>query len=85
MTRITIKKILFLFTKQVAVPKSFTLQMLSPSGTELPPGGNITQEMRITSNAKVCALLYRLFCSMISNENLFLGCSSYETAIVLCK
>ncbi|XP_075157112.1 adaptor protein complex 1, gamma subunit isoform X2 [Haematobia irritans] len=38
---------------QAAVPKSFTLQMLSPSGSVLPPGGVITQEMRVvsTSNA----------------------------------
>lgn len=41
---------------QAAVPKSFTLQMLSPSGSVLPPGGTITQEMRLTSSAKVCAL-----------------------------
>ncbi|XP_059222151.1 AP-1 complex subunit gamma-1 isoform X2 [Stomoxys calcitrans] len=38
---------------QAAVPKSFTLQMLSPSGSVLAPGGVITQEMRVvsTSNA----------------------------------
>ncbi|XP_004529572.1 AP-1 complex subunit gamma-1 isoform X2 [Ceratitis capitata] len=38
---------------QAAVPKVFTLQMLSPSGSVLPPGGIITQEMRVvsTSNA----------------------------------
>lgn len=41
----------FLF--QAAVPKSFTLQMLSPSGSVLPPGGTITQEMRLTCSAKV--------------------------------
>ena len=41
----------FLF--QAAVPKSFTLQMLSPSGSLLPPGGTITQEMRLTNSAKV--------------------------------
>lgn len=39
---------------QAAVPKSFTLQMLSPSGSVLPPGGTITQEMRLTNSAKVC-------------------------------
>ncbi|XP_063707447.1 AP-1 complex subunit gamma-1 isoform X3 [Culicoides brevitarsis] len=50
---------------QVAVPKSFTLQMLSPSGTELPPGGNITQEMKITSNAKA-VLRMRLRLSYVS-------------------
>lgn len=38
---------------QAAVPKSFTLQMLSPSGSELPPGGTISQEMRLTNSAKV--------------------------------
>ncbi|XP_039453568.1 AP-1 complex subunit gamma-1 isoform X2 [Culex pipiens pallens] len=37
---------------QAAVPRSFSLQMLSPSGSALPPGGTITQEMRITSTAK---------------------------------
>lgn len=38
---------------QAAVPKSFTLQMLSPSGSVLPPGGTITQEMRLTNSTKV--------------------------------
>lgn len=38
---------------QAAVPKSFQLQMLSPSGSTLPPGGVITQEMRVTNSAKV--------------------------------
>ncbi|XP_058453216.1 AP-1 complex subunit gamma-1 isoform X2 [Malaya genurostris] len=37
---------------QAAVPRSFSLQMLSPSGSTLPPGGTITQEMRISSTAK---------------------------------
>lgn len=37
---------------QAAVPRSFSLQMLSPSGSALPPGGTITQEMRISSTAK---------------------------------
>lgn len=37
---------------QAAVPRSFSLQMLSPSGSSLPPGGTITQEMRISSTAK---------------------------------
>ncbi|EDW07078.1 AP-1 complex subunit gamma-1 isoform X1 [Drosophila mojavensis] len=38
---------------QAAVQKSFKLQMLTPSGSVLPPGGVITQEMRVvaTSNA----------------------------------
>lgn len=45
----TIEQFLF----QAAVPKSFTLQMLSPSGSLLPPGGTITQEMRLTNSAKV--------------------------------
>lgn len=40
----------FLF--QAAVPRSFTLQMLSPSSSSLPPGGIITQEMRVTNSAK---------------------------------
>lgn len=38
---------------QAAVPKSFTLQMLSPSGSVLTPGGTITQEMRLSSSMKV--------------------------------
>lgn len=42
----------FLF--QAAVPKSFAVQMLSASGTALAAGGGvITQEMRLTSSAKV--------------------------------
>lgn len=45
----TIEQFLF----QAAVPKSFTLQMLSPSGSVLPSGGTITQEMRLTNSAKV--------------------------------
>lgn len=45
----------FLF--QAAVPKSFTLQMLSPSGSMLPPGGTITQEMRLTCSAQVSYFL----------------------------
>lgn len=45
----TIEQFLF----QAAVPKSFTLQMLSPSGSILTPGGTITQEMRLTNSAKV--------------------------------
>ncbi|XP_034097834.1 AP-1 complex subunit gamma-1 isoform X1 [Drosophila albomicans] len=38
---------------KAAVQKSFELQMLPPSGSVLPPGGVITQEMRVvaTSNA----------------------------------
>ncbi|XP_022208944.2 AP-1 complex subunit gamma-1 isoform X4 [Drosophila obscura] len=38
---------------KAAVQKSFQLQMLTPSGNLLPPGGVITQEMRVvaTSNA----------------------------------
>ncbi|XP_034661490.1 AP-1 complex subunit gamma-1 isoform X2 [Drosophila subobscura] len=38
---------------KAAVQKSFQLQMLTPSGNLLPPGGIITQEMRVvaTSNA----------------------------------
>lgn len=45
----------FLF--QAAVPKSFAVQMLSPSGTQLAAGGGvITQEMRLTSTARVSFL-----------------------------
>ncbi|XP_054087254.1 AP-1 complex subunit gamma-1 isoform X2 [Zeugodacus cucurbitae] len=38
---------------QAAVPRAFSLQMLSPSAMVLPPGGVITQELRVvsTSNA----------------------------------
>ncbi|XP_017464251.1 PREDICTED: AP-1 complex subunit gamma-like 2, partial [Rhagoletis zephyria] len=34
-----------------AVPRVFTLQMLSPSGSVLLPGGVITQEMRVVSSS----------------------------------
>lgn len=44
----TIEQYLF----QAAVPRSFTLQMLSPSGSLLTPGGVITQEMRVVSTSK---------------------------------
>lgn len=50
----TIEQFLF----QAAVPKSFTLQMLSPSGSVLPPGGTITQEMRLTNSAKVSQMIF---------------------------
>ncbi|XP_037938484.1 AP-1 complex subunit gamma-1 isoform X2 [Teleopsis dalmanni] len=46
------KNILEQYLFQAAVPKSFTLQMLSPSGSDLPPGGIITQEMRVVSTSK---------------------------------
>lgn len=36
---------------QAAVPKSFQLQMLPPSGSVLLPGGQITQEMRVKNNS----------------------------------
>ncbi|XP_036318393.1 AP-1 complex subunit gamma-1 isoform X4 [Rhagoletis pomonella] len=36
---------------QAAVPRVFTLQMLSPSGSVLLPGGVITQEMRVVSSS----------------------------------
>lgn len=49
----------FLF--QAAVPKSFTLQMLSPSGSILSPSGTITQEMRLTCSAKVNITLLDCF------------------------
>ncbi|XP_053665974.1 AP-1 complex subunit gamma-1 [Anopheles marshallii] len=53
---------------QAAVPRSFSLQMLSPSGSTLPPGGTITQEMRITSTAKA-TLRMRLRISYQSDGN----------------
>jgi AP-1 complex subunit gamma-1 len=36
---------------QAAVPKSFQLQMLPPSGSVILPGGQITQEMRVKNNS----------------------------------
>ncbi|XP_053677401.1 AP-1 complex subunit gamma-like 2 [Anopheles nili] len=53
---------------QAAVPRSFTLQMLSPSGSTLAPGGTITQEMRVTSTAKA-TLRMRLRISYQSDGN----------------
>ncbi|XP_052864578.1 AP-1 complex subunit gamma-like 2 [Anopheles cruzii] len=53
---------------QAAVPRSFTLQMLSPSGSTLAPGGTITQEMRVTSTAKA-TLRMRLRISYHSDGN----------------
>uniref|UniRef100_A0A0K8TMB2 AP-1 complex subunit gamma n=1 Tax=Tabanus bromius TaxID=304241 RepID=A0A0K8TMB2_TABBR len=44
----TIEQFLF----QAAVPRSFTLQMLSPSGSVMAPGGVITQEMRVVSSSQ---------------------------------
>lgn len=41
----------FLF--QAAVPKTFQLQMLSPSGSIIPPAGQITQVLRVTNPNKV--------------------------------
>ncbi|KAL5277957.1 AP1G1 family protein [Megaselia abdita] len=51
---------------QAAVPRSFTLQMMSPSGTTLPPGGSLTQEMTVscTTNA---VLKMRLRISYVIN------------------
>lgn len=40
----------FLF--QVAVPKTFQLQMMSPSGTAIPPSGYVTQVLRIQNPSK---------------------------------
>ncbi|GLV41918.1 Adaptor Protein complex 1 gamma subunit [Carabus blaptoides fortunei] len=40
----------FLF--QAAVPKTFQLQMLSPSGTVIVPGGQVTQVLRVTNPNK---------------------------------
>lgn len=41
---------------QAAVPKSFQLQMMSPSGSVLAPGATISQEMRLTSSSKVSSM-----------------------------
>lgn len=46
----------FLF--QAAVPKTFQLQMLSPSGTVIVPGGQITQVLRVTNPNKVNVIDY---------------------------
>lgn len=49
----------FLF--QAAVPKTFQLQMLPPSGTVVAPGGQITQVVRVTnSNKSVLRMRIRL-------------------------
>lgn len=40
----------FLF--QAAIPKTFQLQMLSPSGTDLEPNGQVTQVLRVTNPGK---------------------------------
>lgn len=53
---------------QAAVPKSFTLQMLSPSGSVLPPGGLITQEMRVVSTSSV---------SLSTNKTFILNIKEY--------
>ncbi|CAH1101285.1 unnamed protein product [Psylliodes chrysocephalus] len=37
---------------QVAVPRTFQLQMLSPSGTVLAPNANVTQDLRVTNPNK---------------------------------
>ncbi|XP_016837777.1 AP-1 complex subunit gamma-1 isoform X4 [Nasonia vitripennis] len=47
----------FLF--QAAVPKTFQLNMLSPSGTALPPSGQVTQVLKVT-NINKAALRMRL-------------------------
>lgn len=47
----------FLF--QAAVPKTFQLQMLSPSGTVVPPAGQVTQVLRI-ANPNKSALRMRI-------------------------
>ncbi|XP_076239655.1 adaptor protein complex 1, gamma subunit isoform X4 [Calliopsis andreniformis] len=41
----------FLF--QAAVPKTFQLQMLSPSSTVIPPSGQVTQTLKVTNINKV--------------------------------
>lgn len=54
------------FSSQAAVQKSFELQMLPPSGSMLPPGGVITQEMRVvaTSNVSQVGGLFSYLCSI---------------------
>ncbi|CAG9863919.1 unnamed protein product [Phyllotreta striolata] len=37
---------------QVAVPRTFQLQMLSPSGTVLSPNGNVTQDLKVTNPSR---------------------------------
>ncbi|KAH8354672.1 hypothetical protein KR084_001553 [Drosophila pseudotakahashii] len=41
---------------KAAVQRSFQLQMLTPSGSVLPPGGVITQEMRVVATSNVSSL-----------------------------
>lgn len=48
----------FLF--QAAVPKTFQLQMMSPSGTVIVPNGQITQVLRVTNPNKVSSSIYYL-------------------------
>lgn len=82
---------------QAAVPKSFTLQMLSPSGSVLPPGGTISQEMRLTSSTKVSffSLLFYgssfVFFAIISSYIdstfsfcQFSGCIANATSYIVC-
>lgn len=54
---------------QAAVPKSFQLQMLPPSGSVLLPGGQITQEMRVKSNSPSAVLRMKLRISFVCNGN----------------
>jgi len=54
---------------QAAVPKSFQLQMMSPSGSVLLPGSQITQEMRVKSNSPSAVLRMKLRISYICNGN----------------
>lgn len=54
---------------QAAVPKSFQLQMMSPSGSVMLPGGQITQEMRVKSNSPSAVLRMKLRISYVCNGN----------------
>lgn len=48
---------------QVAVPKTQKLQLMPISSTELQPGGDATQQMRIQGSQKVCLYFQQIFLS----------------------
>ncbi|KAL7042269.1 hypothetical protein ACKWTF_001087 [Chironomus riparius] len=54
---------------QAAVPKSFQLQMMSPTGSVLLPGGIVSQEMRVKSNSSSAVLRMKLRISFVCNGN----------------
>lgn len=55
------------FVFQAAVPKTFQLQMMPPSGTVIPPNGCVTQVLRVT-NSTNSALRMRIRVSFRTSE-----------------